>query len=100
MKCRSDPQVVVSRTFRIASLGLTIWGSSTVSTRRSLTPFQTSARIASCLRVVGAAMAAGGVVAQGRDLAGLDQRLGPVQHLQQRPTEEQPREAVRRWDVR
>src|SRR3954464_5065722 len=43
MKCRSDPQVVYMLTRKMASCGLTIWGSGTVSTRRSFTPFQQSA---------------------------------------------------------
>src|SRR3954453_10916137 len=46
MKCRSEPQVVESRTLRIASWGLTISGSLTVSVLMSLTPFQQIARIA------------------------------------------------------
>src|SRR5688500_14639123 len=47
MKCRSEPHVVDIVTRRIASWGLIILGSGTVSTRRSLTPFQQSARITS-----------------------------------------------------
>src|SRR3954447_7487622 len=42
-RCRSEPQVVVRRTLRIASCGLTRVGSATVLTWRSLTPIQHSA---------------------------------------------------------
>src|SRR5689334_9908812 len=45
MKCRSDPHVVDALTRRMTSRGLTIVGSGTVSTRRSLTPFQQRARM-------------------------------------------------------
>src|SRR4051795_13682644 len=82
MKCRSEPQVVESRTLRIASWGLTIVGSSTVSVLMSLTPFQQIARmVAPPSDPVALARAGGGVLLERRDLAGLEQRLRSVQRL-------------------
>jgi hypothetical protein len=62
MKCRSEPQVVESRTCRIASCGLTIRASSMVSTPRSLIPFKHSAVILASSNLVAAAGSRGGVV--------------------------------------
>src|SRR3954469_24021979 len=79
MKCRSEPQVVDMVTRKIASCGLTISGSLTVSTRRSLTPFQHRARIG---KSSSAGIGAGGGLALGRrDLAGLGQGLEAGQRL-------------------
>src|SRR4051794_36347471 len=80
MKCRSEPQVVESRTLRIVSWGLTIAGSLTVSVLMSLTPFQQS-RASSLLDPVVLARASGGVLLERRDLAGLEQGLRAVQRL-------------------
>src|SRR3954464_2512557 len=97
MKCRSEPQVVVAETRRIASCGLTRIGSGTVSTRRSFTPFQHSARMVAsslplyfdCLalrRAVRAltssargSFARGWIVIERGDLARLDQALPTAQ---------------------
>src|SRR3954469_17222279 len=81
MKCRSEPQVVESRTLRIASWGLTIVGSLTVSVLMSLTPFQQIARIVAPIDPVVLARAGGGVLLERRDLAGLEQGLRAVQRL-------------------
>src|SRR3954453_8026349 len=81
MKCRSEPQVVESRTLRIASWGLTIVGSSTVSVLMSLTPFQQIARMVAPLDPVALARPGGGILLERRDLAGLEQRLRPIQRL-------------------
>ena len=59
MKCRSEPQVVDMVTRKIASRGLTISGSGTVCTRRSLIPIQQSARIAPLPSVRAIALAGG-----------------------------------------
>src|SRR3954453_4726308 len=81
MKCRSEPQVVESRTLRIASWGLTITGSLTVSVLMSLTPFQQIARMVARLEPVVLARAGGGILLERRDLAGLEQGLRAVQRL-------------------
>src|SRR4051794_1923923 len=81
MKCRSEPQVVESRTLRIASWGLRIVGSLTVSVLMSLTPFQQIARMVSPLDPVVLARAGGGVFLERRDLARLEQGLRAVQRL-------------------
>src|SRR3954447_14134294 len=79
MKCRSEPQVVDMVTRKIASCGLMISGSLTVSTRRSLTPFQHRARIG---KSSSAGIGAGRGPAVGRGhLAGLGQALEAVQRL-------------------
>src|SRR3954466_6047748 len=79
MKCRSEPQVVDMVTRKIASCGLMISGSLTVSTRRSLTPFQHRARIATSSSAgIGAG---GGLALGGRDLAGPGEALEAVQRL-------------------
>src|ERR1700712_1348948 len=81
MKCRSDPHVVVSLTCTMTSWGLSIDGSSTVSTDRSLMPFQTSALMSlspsSTFRGARA-----GVVLDGRHLASHDQCPCPVERLE------------------
>src|SRR3954447_4939502 len=100
MKCRSDPQVVESRTLRIASWGLTIVGSSTVSVLMSLTPFQQIARMVSPLDPVALARAGGGVLLERRDLAGLEQRLGAIQRLDDQGTGDGPLGRARRRAVR
>src|SRR4051794_37598964 len=80
MKCRSDPQVVVSVTLTMTSWGLRMVGSSTFSTDRSLTPFQTSARmmVLSPRRCAGAR-----VVLDGRDFSGLQKGAGSIERLEQ-----------------
>src|SRR5436189_223788 len=75
------PDVVESRTFRITWFGLRISGSATVSTRRSLTPFQQSARIVFLL-AVGAAVAGSRLGIGCRDLAGEGQSAEFVERLQ------------------
>src|SRR4051794_24092190 len=81
MKWRSEPQVVESRTLRIASWGWTITGSLTVSVLMSLTPFQQIARMVARLEPVVLARAGGGILLERRDLAGLEQGLRAVQRL-------------------
>src|SRR3954453_3976709 len=75
MKCRSEPQVVESRTLRIASWGLTITGSLTVSVLMSLTPCQQIARMVARLEPVVLARAGGGILLERWGLAGLEQGL-------------------------
>src|SRR4051812_11144184 len=89
MKCRSEPQVVESRTFRIASWGLTIVGSLTVSVLMSLTPFQQIARMVAPRSVV-LARAGGGVLLERRDLAGLEEGLRAVQRLDDQGAGDRP----------
>src|SRR3954465_9800123 len=81
MKSRSEPQAVERRTLRIASCGLTIVGSLTVSVLMSLTPFQQIARMVAPLDPVACARAGGGVLLERRNLAGLEQGLRAVQRL-------------------
>src|SRR4051794_10259342 len=80
MKCRCEPQVVESRTLRIASWGLTITGSLTVSVVMSLTPFQQIARMvpprAGRRRPGGRT-----VLLERRHLTGLEQGLRAIQRL-------------------
>src|SRR3954468_17948120 len=81
MKSRSEPQAVERRTLRIASCGLTIVGSLTVSVLMSLTPFQQIARMVAPLDPVACARAGGGGLLERRTLAGLEQGLRAVQRL-------------------
>src|SRR5206468_11757041 len=78
---RSEPQIAVEVTRRIASCGLTISGSGTVSTRTSWRPCQVSARIgySSDCRFGWSFGPTPGRTGIGRDLAGLDQLLEPAQ---------------------
>src|SRR5579883_228767 len=78
MKCRSEPHVVDMVTRRMTSCGLTISGSGTVSTRRSLTPFQHRARMPNLLMI---ASACRGIMLERWDFARLDQALEPAQRL-------------------
>src|SRR5579875_2796805 len=74
MKCKSDPQVVDRLTRKMASWGLTIWGSGTVSTLRSFTPFQQSALIVYSpylKSISGSARAGSGIISQSRDFSRL-----------------------------
>src|SRR3978361_656167 len=84
MKCRSDPHVVDNVTWTITSLGLSIAGSSTVSTDRSLTPFHTSA-LMSLLPFSAIRVASAGVVLDGRHLTGHEQCAGTVERLEDEP---------------
>src|SRR5829696_220116 len=83
MKCKSLPHVVVRPTRTMASCGLTMPGSGTSWTRRSLMPFQQSARIEVSSVRVRPAVTGVGITVQCRDLACLDERLEPVQTLEQ-----------------
>src|SRR3954454_16729612 len=96
MKCRSDPQVVESRTLRIASWGLTIVGSSTVSVLMSLTPFQQIARMVAPLDPVALARAGGGFLLERRHLAGFEQRLRAIRRLDDQGAGDGPLWRVRR----
>src|SRR5689334_17854386 len=82
MKWRSLPHVVVSPTRTSASRGLTIVGSGTSSTARSLIPFQQRARIDVASMGVWPAVAGVRVAVERRDLAGLDEGLEAVERLE------------------
>src|SRR4051794_23960652 len=100
MKCRSEPQVVESRTLRIASWGLTIVGSLTVSVLMSLTPFQQIARMVAPLDPVVLAPAGGGVVLRRRRLPRLEQGLRAIKRLDDEGAGDGPLWRVRRRAAR